>query len=94
MNRHATWLALLLLSAAAACTKLPAPKASALPGDTLPDGITVPASWGNLVAVTVNPAFTDVEQLWFQDSTKRIHLVVFEVEGRQLNRLARVINRR
>lgn len=94
MMRHATQLALLLLGGAAACTKIPERRApSALGREALPDSISIPASWGNLVTVTVNPAFSDVEQLWFQDSTRQIRFVIFDVPSGRLVGTARVIAR-
>jgi hypothetical protein len=81
--RSGGWSALLLTGVAwgAACTKLPE---APFPGvgekfgtDSMPDSSSVPAKWGNLVTVTINPAYTDVWQLWFQDSTGSIRVVVY-----------------
>jgi hypothetical protein len=88
-------LALLLAAVASACTRLPeARQTGAFAVDTLPDSASVPSSWGNLVSVTVNPAFTDVFQLWFQDPAGKVHLVVYDIRKVQLSRGAVVITRR
>ena len=95
MTRIGTWLALLLVAAASACHRLPeAGRSGALAADTLPDSTSVPSSWGNLVSVTVNPASTDVFQLWFQDPAGKIHLVVYDIRNVRLSPRAVVITRR
>ena len=94
MTRSGRWLGTALVGLLAACTKIPpATTGSAMARDTLPDSTSVPASWGNLVAVTVNPAFTNVEQLWFQDSVKQIRLVIYDLQARHLVRKAPLITR-
>jgi hypothetical protein len=95
MTRTGRWLALLLAAAASACTRLPeAVRTGAFAVDTLPDSTSVPSSWGNLVAVTVNPAFTEAFQLWFQDPAGRVHLVVYDIHKVRLSPGAIVITRR
>ncbi len=95
MTRTGRWLALLLAATASACSRLPeAGRTGAFVVDTLPDSTSVPSSWGNLVSVTVNPAFTDVFQLWFQDPGGRIHLVVYDNRRVRLSPRAVVITRR
>ena len=95
MTRIGGWLTLVLAGAAVACTRLPEPAAQGtLFTDSLPDSASVPSSWGNLVSVTVNPAFTNVMQLWFQDPAGRIHLVVYDFRKHELSRAAALITRR
>jgi len=95
MTSTGRWLALLLATAASACTRLPeAGRTGAFAVDALPDSTSVPSSWGNLVSVSVNPAFTDVFQLWFQDSAGKIHLVVYDIRKVRLSPRAVVITRR
>jgi hypothetical protein len=96
MTHHSkAWLAPLLAGVAWNCARLPAPTVGgALHRDSLPDSTSVPASWGNLVSVTVNPAFTDVPTLWFQDGTGRIHLVNYLADRNQLSQVSRVITRK
>jgi hypothetical protein len=80
------------------CARLPGRAQAGRPGTigiaVLPDSISVPAAWGNLVSVTVNPAFTNVELLWFQDGQGTIHKVVFDVDAQRLNHTATLIPRR
>lgn len=87
-----------ILLATWSCERLPGKAQAGRPGTVaiavLPDSISVPAAWGNLVSVTVNPAFTNVELLWFQDAQGTIHKVVFDVYTQRLHRAATLIARR
>ncbi len=95
ITRAGRLLTLLLVAVAASCTRLPGPDArGGLLADTLPDAASVPSSWGTLVSVTINPAYTDVSQLWFEDPAGRIHLVVYDLRQHQLQRVAALITRR
>lgn len=95
MTRTGGWLAFLLAGVAAACARLPEVRhTGAFARDTLPDSASVPSSWGNLVSVTVNPASTDVFQLWFQDPAGKVRLVVYDIRKVQLDRAATLITRR
>ena len=94
-TRSGGLLTLLLAAVGVSCTRLPGPgvRGGSL-ADTLPDSTSVPSSWGNLVSVTINPAYTDVSQLWFEDPAGRIHLVVYDLRQHQLQRVAALITRR
>jgi len=95
ITRSGGLLTLLLAAVVVSCTRLPEPGArGGLLADTLPDSTSVPSSWGTLVSVTVNPAYTDVSQLWFADPAGKIHLVVYDLRRHQLQRVAAVITRR
>jgi hypothetical protein len=94
MSRPAGWLVLAIAAAACACRIPESSDAGAMRRDPLPDSTSVPSSWGKLVTVTVNPAFTDAFQLWFQDSTGTIHLVVYQGHMHKLSPFAPVITRR
>ena len=60
----------------------------------LPDSVSVPRAWGNLVSVTVNPAFTNVELLWFQDAEGTIRKAVFDLSTQRLRHTGTLIPRR
>jgi hypothetical protein len=91
-------LVTVILMATWSCARLPGRAQAGRPGTVaiavLPDSISVPAAWGNLVSVTVNPAFTNVELLWFQDAQGTIHKVVFDVDAQRLHHTATLIPRR
>ena len=88
------WLALALAAGAGACQKIPDHRLTGpIRRDPVPDSTAIPAAWGKLVSVTVNPAFTDVFQLWLQDSTGRIHIVVYQAEAHRLSPMSPVITR-
>jgi len=80
------------------CSRLPQQEAARHPGpmptETLPDSLTVPAAWGNLVSVTVNPDYGDAIYLWYQDPQGNTRIVVFDNRKRQLARTAFLIARR
>jgi hypothetical protein len=51
-------------------------------------------AWGNLVAVSINPAFTNVMQFWFQDAHGNVRGVVYNLSKQQFERTAGLIARR
>ena len=69
------FLIVLLLS----CTKISEPIESDLGMQELPLGITLPAQWGNLVAVTSASEYASYVQLWFQDKDGNVYLVGYNV---------------
>jgi hypothetical protein len=77
----------MLLFCMLSCTPLQEPDVS---GDApvaiekLPVAGSIPAEWGDLVAVTVNPSFSYQYQLWFQDERGNVRLVVFDNRMKQL----------
>jgi hypothetical protein len=83
-------IALALVLATWSCSRLPQRAEPGSPGsvrsEVLPDSISVPAAWGNLISVTINPAFTNVAQLWFQDAQGNVRVVVFDVYKQRLRR--------
>ena len=69
------FLIVLLLS----CTKIPEPIESNLGMQELPLGNTLPAQWGNLVAVTSASEYPSYVQLWFQDKDGNVYLVRYNI---------------
>ena len=69
------FLIVLLLS----CTKIPEPIESNLGMQELLLGNTIPAQWGNLVAVTSASDYGSYVQLWFQDKDGNVYLVGYNV---------------
>ncbi len=64
-----------------------------LPVETLPDSVSVPAAWGNLVGATqgASPLIT---RLWFQDAEGTIRMVMYNIRSLRLVTDAAVIHRR
>ena len=66
-----------LLTCLLSCTPLPEPNVSGdkpVAIENLPVAGSIPAEWGDLVAVTVNPSFSYQYQLWFQDEQGNIYI--------------------
>ena len=61
------------------CTKIPVTMESDLGMQVLPLGTTIPAQWGNLVAVTSANEYASYVQLWFQDKDGNVYLVGYNV---------------
>ena len=79
------------------CTRLPdSPSALRMSGglsvETLPDGVSIPAAWGNLVGVTQGASL--ITRLWFQDAEGTIRMVMYNNRNSQLATDAAVIHRR
>ena len=96
LARRLTVLA--LLTASWSCTRLPQVEAARhtgpMPTEALPDSISVPAAWGSLVSVTMNPDYGDAIYLWYQDAQGNVRIVVFDNRKRELSRKAFLIARR
>jgi len=91
-------LVLVILLTTWSCRRLPARAQAGGTGTValavLPDSVSVPRAWGNLVSVTVNPAFTNVELLWFQDAEGTIRKAVFDVSTQRLHHTGTLIPRK
>ncbi len=96
LARRLTVLA--FLTASWSCTRLPQVEAARhtgpMPTEALPDSISVPSAWGNLVSVTMNPDYGDAIYLWYQDAQGNVRIVVFDNRKRELTRKAFLIARR
>ena len=97
-DRTGTLAVLALLLAAVSCTRLPeretAGRRGPLPAETMPDSISVPAVWGNLVTVSPDPTYALGQQLWFQAAQGNIRSVGFDRRARRLSSTAFLITRR
>ena len=60
------------------CTKIES-IGSNLGMQELPLGTTLPAQWGNLVAVTPSSESASFVQLWFQDKDGSVYLVGYDL---------------
>ena len=60
------------------CTKIESIESN-LGMQKFPLGITLPAQWGNLVAVTSASEYASYVQLWFQDKEGNVYLVGYNV---------------
>ena len=98
MNRSIGLLAVAaLIAALCACAPIPGSEvdeADSLPVLQLPDTRTIPAEWGSLASVSNSSKYPDVFQLWFENESGEIHLVVFDNKSRTLLTSSRVITRR
>ena len=71
-----------LLLVASACRRIDAPAAGgdSLVSEDMQPTAAIPASWGNLVTVSSVAHYPDLVQLWFQDSSGNVRMVVFNVD--------------
>ncbi len=94
MPRTTVWVLLLLavVLLAPACTPISSSSSApgGLPSEKLPAIDSIPADWGNLVAVTTTPAYPDLAQLWLQDREGKIRLVVFNLSTAELTQAKRI----
>ena len=84
------FLIVLMLS----CTKIPGHMESNLGMQELPLGNTLPAQWGNLVAVTSASEDAPYVQLWFQDKDGNVYLVGYNLSKNKFSLNFRSIKRR
>jgi hypothetical protein len=84
------FLIVLLLS----CTKIPEPIESNLGMQELSLGDTIPAQWGNLVAVTSANEYATYVQLWFQDKDGNVYVVGYNVSKNKFSLKFRSIKRK
>ena len=95
-RKYLVFLGMAVLSLS--CTRLPErPTTLRIPGglpvEVLPDSVSVPAAWGNLVGVTqgASPLIT---RLWFQDAEGTVRMVMYNNNNSLLATDAAVIRRR
>jgi hypothetical protein len=90
-------LALLTLICASSCTKLPEPaamKAGDLPRVAIPDRDAIPLEWGEIIAITSEPASPTWVQIWLRDMEGTIRMVGYNLHDNALGDDAVVIHRR
>ncbi len=73
---------LVLLSGS--CRRIPAHRTHAIPREAMVPSTSIPANWGNLVGVTSAANYPELVQLWFQDNSGGVRLVVFSLEENEL----------
>ncbi len=79
------------------CTRLPERATTlripgGLPVEALPDSVSIPAAWGNLVGVT---EWTSARtRLWFQDAEGTVRMVTYNNNISRLVTAVAVIHRR
>ena len=95
-RKYLVFLGMAVLSLS--CTRLPERLTTlripgGLPVEVLPDSVSVPAAWGNLVGVTqgASPLIT---RLWFQDAEGTVRMVMYNNNNSRLATDAAVIRRR
>jgi hypothetical protein len=79
----------LLLAAAVcsvvSCRKIETPTgAAAIPSQSLRGTTSIPANWGQLVSVSSETTNPDLVQLWFQDNSGTIRMVVYRLKTGEL----------
>jgi len=77
----------LLALTAGACAELPGgtpDEATAIPAVETGSIRSVPAVWGDLMAVSSSSEFPNLFQLWFQDETGNVRMVVYDTQTRTL----------
>ena len=92
------WLLVVaLLLPTLSCTKLsdrPAPKGVVVGSEKLPVLDSIPPEWGKLVSVTSNTAYPGWFQLWFEDESGTVRMVLFNLRTKQLDSNAKVLPRK
>lgn len=61
--------------------------------EKMPAVDSIPAEWGDLVAVSVNANVGHIYQLWFQDAAGNIRIVFYNIRNNELLTQGRVIPR-
>lgn len=90
-------LVVVLLLPALSCTKLsdrPAPKGVVVGSEKLPALDSIPPEWGKLVSATSNAAYPGWFQLWFEDESGTVRMVMFNLRTRQLDTNAMLLPRK
>ena len=90
-RKHLIFLGLVLLSLS--CTRLPQDTGTRVAVELLPDGVSIPAAWGDLVGVSNHPQLVQITQLWLQNEEGTIRIVWYNARTFQLALEARVIRR-
>lgn len=73
-----------LFVALSACQRLDAPVAGTFKPESLRGSTTIQAGWGNLVGVSNSALYPDLVQLWFQDGSGNLRMVVYSVANNEL----------
>ncbi len=95
-RKYLVFLGMAVLSLS--CTRLPERSTTlripgGLPVEALPDSVSIPAAWGNLVGATQG-ASPWITRLWFQDAEGTIRMVMYNNRSSRLVTVAAVIHRR
>ena len=53
-------------------------------GEALPSGNVIPASWGRLAGVSSIEHYPDLVQMWFEDGSGDVRVVVYRVRTGEL----------
>ena len=64
-----------------------------MPRDKLTEIHSIPAEWGDLIAVTRHATFPRAHRLWFQDEDGNIRVIVYDGAAERSNGTAMVIRR-
>ncbi len=91
-----TTLLVLLIAATVSCQPMPEfpePGQGGLPAEDLARENEIPAAWGRLVAVTNDPNFGHLFQLWFEDTDGSVRMVTYNNRWQQLSGSAVIIRR-
>ncbi len=77
-------LILALVALMPACQKLPTAPKAGVAKEVLRTPASIPPEWGRLVGVSSAPQYPDLVQLWFQDDSLNVRMVVFSVATGEL----------
>lgn len=80
----AVLLTLTLVALMPACQKLPATPKAGVAKEVLRTPASIPPEWGRLVGVSSAPQYPGLVQLWFQDDSLNVRMVVFSVQTGEL----------
>ena len=94
-RKYLVFLGMAVLSLS--CARLPDRPTLRVPGglsvEALPDSVSIPAAWGNLVEVTEWTAVL-ITRLWFQDAEGTVRMVTYNNNTSRLATDVAVIRRR
>ena len=77
-------LILALVALMPACQKLSNAPTTGVAKEVLRTPASIPPEWGRLVGVSSTALYPDLVQLWFQDDSLNVRMVVFSVQTGQL----------
>jgi len=77
-------LILALVALLPACQKLSPSPRTPIAKEVLRTPTAIPGEWGRLVGVSSAPLYPDLVQLWFQDDSLNVRMVVFSVQTGEL----------
>ena len=86
-------LGIILVLLAVSCARLPRGEEGDMPRDKLTQIHSIPAEWGDLIAVTRHVTYPRVHRLWFQDEDGNIRVIGYDGAAERFSGAAMLIRR-